>query len=38
MNGVMLGDAVDFVIETPVPIPVVNEDGYIVLDQIDPTV
>jgi len=38
ISGVMLGDAVDFVIETPVPTPVVNEDGYIVLDQIDPTV
>jgi hypothetical protein len=34
----MLDDAVDFVLEAPVPTPVVNEDGYIVLDQIDPTV
>ena len=38
MNAVMLDDAVDFVLEAPVPTPVVNEDGYIVLDQIDPTV
>jgi ATP-dependent Clp protease ATP-binding subunit ClpA len=38
INGVMIGDAVDFVIETPVPVPVVDEDGYIVLDQVDPTI
>ena len=38
INATMINDEVDFVIETPVPIPVVDEDGYIVLDQIDPTV
>jgi hypothetical protein len=34
----MLGDAVDFVIDVPVPVPVVDENGYIVLDSTDPTV
>jgi ATP-dependent Clp protease ATP-binding subunit ClpA len=38
INGVMLGDAVDFVIDVPVPVPVVDENGYIVLDSTDPTV
>jgi ATP-dependent Clp protease ATP-binding subunit ClpA len=31
-------DAVDFVIETPLATPVVNEDGYIVLDHPDSTI
>jgi ATP-dependent Clp protease ATP-binding subunit ClpA len=38
INGVMQGDAVDFVIDVPVPVPVVDENGYIVLDSTDPTV
>jgi ATP-dependent Clp protease ATP-binding subunit ClpA len=38
INATMIDDAVDFQIETPLPTPVVNEDGYIVLDQTDPTV
>jgi ATP-dependent Clp protease ATP-binding subunit ClpA len=31
-------DAVEFVIETPMATPVVNEDGYIVLDHPDSTI
>jgi ATP-dependent Clp protease ATP-binding subunit ClpA len=31
-------DAVDFVIETPLATPMVNEDGYIVLDHPDSTI
>ena len=38
INATMINDEVDFVIEMPVAVPIVNEDGYIVLDQIDPTV
>ena len=38
INAVMSGDTVDFVTETPQLTPVVNEDGYIVLDQPDPTI
>ena len=38
INAVVIDDAVDFVIELPVLSPMVNEDGYIVLDQIDPTI
>jgi ATP-dependent Clp protease ATP-binding subunit ClpA len=38
INAVMTNDAVDFAIETPMLAPVVNEDGYIVLDQVDPTI
>ena len=33
INAVMLDDAVDFAIEPPLLAPVVNKDGYIVLDQ-----
>ena len=35
INAVMVNDTVEFQIETPMPLPVVNEQGYIV---IDPTV
>ena len=38
VNAVMKDDAVDFVIEMPVPTPVVDADGYIVLDPTDPTI
>jgi ATP-dependent Clp protease ATP-binding subunit ClpA len=38
INATMVNDEVNFVIEAPVPIPVVDENGYIVLDQIDPTI
>ena len=38
INAVVVDDAIDFVIEMPPLAPIVNEDGYIVLDQIDPTI
>jgi len=38
ISAVMIDDAVNFIIEPPMLSPVVNEDGYIVLDQIDPAV
>jgi ATP-dependent Clp protease ATP-binding subunit ClpA len=34
----MLDDTVDFVIETPQAVAIVNEDGYIVLDHPDSTI
>ena len=38
INATMLGDAVDFKIELPLLAPVVDADGFIVLDQRDPTI
>ena len=40
IHAVMKDDQVDFIIETPEPkvLPVVNEDGYIVLDQFKPKI
>jgi ATP-dependent Clp protease ATP-binding subunit ClpA len=40
MHAIMKDDAIDFIIEEPVtgPTPVVNEEGYIVLDQFKPKV
>jgi ATP-dependent Clp protease ATP-binding subunit ClpA len=38
IHAVMKDDAVDFIIEEPAPKPVVNEEGYIVLDQFKPKV
>jgi ATP-dependent Clp protease ATP-binding subunit ClpA len=38
ISAVMIEDRVEFVIEPPMLTPVVDENGYIVLDQIDPTV
>ena len=38
ISAVMVDDTVNFIIEPPMLAPVVNEDGYIVLDQIDPTI
>jgi ATP-dependent Clp protease ATP-binding subunit ClpA len=38
INVVMNGESVDFVIETPATQPVVNSDGYIVLNQFKPRV
>ena len=40
MHAIMKNDAIDFIIEDPVPTatPVVNEEGYIVLDQFKPKV
>ena len=38
ISTVMVDNRVEFIIEPPMLAPVVNEDGYIVLDQIDPTV
>jgi ATP-dependent Clp protease ATP-binding subunit ClpA len=38
ISAIMAGDEVKFIIEPPLLAPVVDEDGYIVLDQIDPTV
>ena len=38
INAVVVDDVIDFVIEIPLTAPIVNEDGYIVLDQIDPTI
>jgi len=38
INAVIKDDQVDFVIDPPLLAPMVNEDGYIVLDKINPTV
>jgi len=38
IHAVLNNDVVDFVIEEPAPTPVVNEEGYIVLDQFKPKV
>jgi ATP-dependent Clp protease ATP-binding subunit ClpA len=38
MHAVMKDEAIDFVIEDPTPAAVVNEEGYIVLDQFDPKI
>jgi ATP-dependent Clp protease ATP-binding subunit ClpA len=38
ISAMMVGDEVNFQIGPPMLAPVVNEDGYIVLDQVDPTV
>jgi len=38
ISAIMIEDQIEFVIEPPMLAPVVNEDGYIVLDKIDPTV
>ena len=38
ISAIMVDDAVSFVIEPPMLAPVVDENGYIVLDQVDPTV
>jgi ATP-dependent Clp protease ATP-binding subunit ClpA len=36
MHAVMNNDQIEFVVETPQPIPVVDSEGYIVLDQVKP--
>ena len=38
ISAIVVKDLIEFVIEPPLLTPVVNEDGYIVLDSIDPTV
>ena len=38
VHAIMKDDIVDFIIEEPKPQPVVNEDGYIVLDQFKPKI
>ena len=38
ISAIIVDDRVEFIIEPPMLAPVVDEDGYIVLDQIDPTV
>ena len=38
INASVVDDEVSFAIEAPLLAPVVNEDGYIVLDQVDPTI
>jgi ATP-dependent Clp protease ATP-binding subunit ClpA len=40
IHAVLKDDTVDFIVETPQPkqLPVVNEDGYIVLDQFKPKI
>ena len=38
ISAIVVKDLVEFVIDPPLLTPVVNEDGYIVLDSIDPTV
>ena len=38
ISAVVIEDLVEFVIDPPLLTPVVNEDGYIVLDSIDPTI
>jgi ATP-dependent Clp protease ATP-binding subunit ClpA len=38
ISAMMVDDRVDFIIEPPMLAPVVDENGYIVLDQVDPTI
>jgi ATP-dependent Clp protease ATP-binding subunit ClpA len=38
VHAVIKDDQVDFIIDEPKPLPVVNEDGYIVLDQFKPKI
>ena len=38
ISAIVVKDSIEFVIDPPLLTPVVNEDGYIVLDSIDPTV
>jgi ATP-dependent Clp protease ATP-binding subunit ClpA len=38
IHAVMKDDRIDFLTDDPTPQPVVDENGYIVLDQIDPTI
>ena len=40
VHAIMKDNAIDFITETPEPkvLPVVNEDGYIVLDQFKPKI
>jgi ATP-dependent Clp protease ATP-binding subunit ClpA len=38
IHAVLDNDTVNFVVEEPAPTPVVNEEGYIVLDQFKPKV
>ena len=38
ISAIMVEDRVEFIIEPPMLAPVVNEDGYIVLDQNNPTI
>jgi ATP-dependent Clp protease ATP-binding subunit ClpA len=38
IHAVLRDETVDFVVEEPVPTPMVNEEGYIVLDQFKPKV
>jgi ATP-dependent Clp protease ATP-binding subunit ClpA len=35
MHGVLNDEVVDFVVDDPAPIPIVDEEGYIVLDQFN---
>jgi ATP-dependent Clp protease ATP-binding subunit ClpA len=38
ISAIMVNDQVDFVIEPPMLAPVVDSEGYIILDQNSPTV
>jgi ATP-dependent Clp protease ATP-binding subunit ClpA len=38
ISAIMVDDRIDFIIEPPMLAPVVDENGYIVLDQSDPTI
>jgi ATP-dependent Clp protease ATP-binding subunit ClpA len=38
ISAIIVEDRVEFIIEPPMLAPVVNEDGYIVLDQNNPTI
>jgi ATP-dependent Clp protease ATP-binding subunit ClpA len=38
ISAIMIEDRIEFVIEPPMLAPVVDENGYIVLDQNDPTI
>jgi ATP-dependent Clp protease ATP-binding subunit ClpA len=38
INATLKDDTVEFVIETSLPTPVVDADGYIILDSTDPTI
>ena len=38
VHAILKNDTVDFIVEEPAPLPVVNADGYIVLDQFKPEI
>jgi hypothetical protein len=38
ITGVLNDESVEFTVDEPAPTPMVNEEGYIVLDQFKPKV